>query len=67
MLANEKEEYLKFMILIKIRYNIEECENSLKFKKKLMEENTNPYDNYYYERQYNDMLNFYNENIKRII
>lgn len=60
----KKEEYLKFMILIKIRYNIEECENSLKFKKKLMKENTNPYDNYYYERQYNDMLDFYNENIK---
>ena len=38
MLINEKEEYLKFMILIKTRYNLEECYNSLKFKKKLMEE-----------------------------
>lgn len=64
MLINEKEEYLKFMILIKTRYNLEECYNSLKFKKKLMEENTNYYDNYLYERQYNEMLAFYNENIK---
>lgn len=58
---NEKEEYLKFMILIKLRYNIGLCKIRLKNDKELIK--NNPY-NSYFELKYNDTLDFYNENIR---
>lgn len=61
MQVNEKEEYLKFMILIKLRYNIEICKYRLKSNKELIEKDP---DNFYSNRRYNDTLDFHNKNIK---
>lgn len=61
MQINEKEEYLKFMIIIKIRYNIELCKIRLKYKEEKMK--SNPY-NLLTNEKYNNTLKFYNENIR---
>ena len=61
MKFNEKEEYLKFMILIKLRYNIQMCKIRLKHRKEWLERD--PY-NYSNELKYKATLDFCNENIR---
>lgn len=61
MLINQKEIYLKFMILVKLRYNVEICKCRIKDNEEILKKDP---DNFHYNCRYNDTLNFYNENIR---
>lgn len=61
MKINEKEEYLRFMILIKLRDNIYRCKINIKRGEEILKKEP---DNFQYNYRYNDTLDFYNENIR---
>lgn len=61
MSVNEKEEYLKFMIIITLRHNIDQCKTNLEYRKEKLKNDPNNYTSNY---KYNETLDFYNGNIR---